>query len=62
MMDYWFDLKESGGVKSCIAYAVNGFEVTRVDNSADTSRSYTDLMTDCMPAIQEDIEMYGVAA
>lgn len=61
-MDYWFDLKEEGDLRTCIAYAVNGFEVIRVDNASDPSVSFTDLMVRCMPAIQEDIETYGVAS
>lgn len=56
---YRFTLEETNGVKSIVTYSF-GTELDRRDNSSDTSKSFTDLMTEVMPLIQADLDAYGI--
>jgi hypothetical protein len=69
MNDYGYDMTEEkdadGNVtrRLLVTYAYGGFEIDRRESSpADTGglKSWTDLMTEALPAIQSDLDTFGV--
>lgn len=59
MQDYWFDMTENpDGSKLLVTYAYGGFEIDRREGTS--SDSWTDLMTAALPAIQADVDKFGV--
>lgn len=67
-VDYWFDLTNaddgSGAImRQCVTYAY-GNEIDRREAPAEGagSKSFTELMAEALPAIQADIDAYGIAA
>lgn len=58
---YTFSVEENHttGVKTVVTRGF-GNEIDRRDNSADTTKSYTQLMAEALPAIQSDIDVYGI--
>jgi hypothetical protein len=61
VIDYWFDFIEKNGQKTVVTYAY-GLEIDRRSDAPGSPKSWTDLMTESLPAIQSDVDTYGLAA
>ncbi len=66
-MDYWYDciLDDATGRKTVVTYAY-GMEIDRRSDDPSAAvpvvRSWTELMEEALPAIQADVDAYGIAA
>lgn len=58
-IDYYYDLSQDGDTKRCVTYAY-GVEIDRREDDTG-EKSFTDLMAEALPAIQSDIDTYGIA-
>lgn len=58
VQDYWFDMTETDGTKLLVTYAYGGFEIDRRQDN--TGKTWAQLMTEALPAIQTDVDRFGV--